>query len=151
CAGADLWGGKRDPSTTTQPGTVRALMRRNSQRLIRTILEVEKPIVAAVNGVAAGLGAHLAFACDLVIAAAEARFIEVFSRRGIAIDAGGAFLLTRLVGLLRAKELVLLGDAISAEDAARIGLCNKVVQRAELEAAARDWGERLAQGPTVAL
>ena len=151
CAGADLWGGKRDPAAAAHPGTARTLMKRNSQRLIRTLLELEKPIVAAVNGVAAGLGAHLAFACDLVVAATEARFVEVFSRRGIAVDAGGAFLLTRMIGLLRAKELVLLGDAISAEDAARIGLCNKVVPRAELEAAARDWGERLAHGPTFAL
>jgi 2-(1,2-epoxy-1,2-dihydrophenyl)acetyl-CoA isomerase len=63
-----------------------------------------------VNGVAAGLGAHLAFACDLVIASAESRFIEVFVRRGIAVDAGGAFLLPRLIGLAKAKELVFFGD-----------------------------------------
>jgi 2-(1,2-epoxy-1,2-dihydrophenyl)acetyl-CoA isomerase len=104
-----------------------------------------------VNGVAAGLGAHLAFACDLVVAAEEARFIEVFVRRGLAVDAGGAFLLTRLVGLQKAKELVFLGDALPAEEARRIGLVNRVVPRAGLEAAAREWGERLATGPTFAL
>jgi len=126
-------------------------MKQNSQRLIRTVLELEKPIVAAVNGVAAGMGAHLALACDLVIMAAEARLIEVFARRGLAIDSGGAFLLSRLVGLLKAKELVLLADDLPADEALRIGLCNKVVPRAELEAAAREWGERLARGPTLAL
>jgi 2-(1,2-epoxy-1,2-dihydrophenyl)acetyl-CoA isomerase len=149
-AGADLWGSRR-PEGPGDPGRPRRLMKQNSQRLIRTLLELEKPIVAAVNGVAAGLGAHLAFACDLVIAAEEARFIEVFVRRGLAVDAGGAFLLTRLVGLQKAKELVFLGDAVSAAEAREIGLVNRVVSRADLHAAARGWGERLATGPTFAL
>jgi len=150
CPGADLWGSRRG-STPGHPGAARALMKQNSQRLIRTLLELEKPIVAAVNGVAAGLGAHLALACDLVIMAAEARLIEVFARRGIAIDSGGAFLLARLVGMLRAKELVFLADDVPASEALRLGLCNRVVPRGELEAAARAWGERLARGPTFAL
>src|SRR5206468_1905664 len=81
----------------------------------------------------------------------EARLVEVFARRGIAIDSAGAFLLSRLVGLLKAKELVLLADDVPADEALRLGLCNKVVPRAELEAAARAWGERLARGPTLAL
>lgn len=151
CPGADLWGGRRESATAPHAGTTRALMKQNSQRLIRAVLDLEKPIVAAVNGVAAGMGVHLALACDLVVMAAEACLIEVFARRGIAIDSGGAFLLSRLVGLLKAKELVLLADDVSADEALRIGLCNKVVPRAELEAAARAWGERLARGPTVAL
>src|SRR5437867_1740001 len=71
--------------------------------------------------------------------------------RNAIIDAGGAFLLSRLVGLLKAKELVLLADDLPADEALRIGLCNKVVARAGLEAAAREWGERLARGPTLAL
>jgi 2-(1,2-epoxy-1,2-dihydrophenyl)acetyl-CoA isomerase len=150
CPGADLWGAQR-PTGPLDPGRPRRLMKQNSQRLIRTLLELEKPVIAAVNGVAAGLGAHLAFACDLVVAADEARFIEVFVRRGLAVDAGGAFLLTRLVGLQKAKELVLLGDALPAEEARRIGLVNRVVPRGALEAAAREWGERLASGPTFAL
>jgi 2-(1,2-epoxy-1,2-dihydrophenyl)acetyl-CoA isomerase len=104
-----------------------------------------------VNGVAAGLGAHLAFACDLVIAAAEARFIEVFARRGLMLDAGGAYLLPRLIGLQKAKELVFFADDLSAEDAVRIGLANKSVPGAELAAAAREWATRLASGPTFAL
>src|SRR5207253_11297980 len=102
----DLWGGRRDAAGPPPAGATRALMKQNSQRLIRAVLDLEKPMVAAVNGVAAGMGAHLALACDLVVMAAEARLIEVFARRGLAIDSGGAFLLSRLVGLLKAKELV---------------------------------------------
>jgi 2-(1,2-epoxy-1,2-dihydrophenyl)acetyl-CoA isomerase len=164
CPGADLWSGRgyaasvppphaggSAASVPPHPGNARALMKRNSQRLVRTLLEVEKPIVAAVNGVAAGLGAHLALACDLVIMAEEARLIEVFSRRGIAIDSAGAFLLSRLVGMLKAKELVFFAEDIPAAEALRLGLCNRVVPRAELETAAREWGERLARGPTFAL
>ena len=122
-----------------------------SQRVIRTLWDLEKPTLAAVNGVAAGLGAHLAYACDLVVAAEDARFIEVFVRRGIAVDAGGAFLLARHVGLHRAKELVFFGDDLGAADAERLGLANKVVAAGDLEKTAREWAERLARGPTFAL
>src|SRR5438046_614429 len=106
CPGADLWGGRRDAAPPPHAGTTRTLMKQNSQRLIRAVLELEKPLVAAVNGVAAGMGAHLALACDLVVMAAEARLVEVFARRGIAIDSAGAFLLSRLVGLLKAQEVI---------------------------------------------
>jgi 2-(1,2-epoxy-1,2-dihydrophenyl)acetyl-CoA isomerase len=152
CPGADLWSGRRDgQQATPHPGRARALMRQNSQRLIRTVLEVEKPIVAAVNGAAAGMGAHLALACDLVVMAAEARLIEVFARRGIAVDSGGAYLLSRLLPIHKAKELVFFADDIPAAEALRLGLCNRVVPRTELETAAREWGQRLASGPTFAL
>src|SRR5262249_5633863 len=97
CTGADLSGPRGQ--APAGPGAGRELMKGSSQRLIRAVWDLEKPVVAAVNGVAAGLGSHLAFASDFVIATAEARFIEVFVRRGIAVDAGGAFLLPRLVGL----------------------------------------------------
>ncbi|MGH7893663.1 MAG: enoyl-CoA hydratase/isomerase family protein [Candidatus Binatia bacterium] len=152
CPGADLWSARREGQPETpHPGRARALMRQNSQRLIRTVLETEKPIVAAVNGTAAGMGAHLALACDLVILAAEAKLIEVFARRGIAVDSGGAYLLSRLVPIHRAKELVFFADDLPAAEALRLGLCNRVVPRADLERAAREWGERLAKGPTFAL
>src|SRR5207249_1030121 len=85
------------------------------------------------------------------LAADSARFIEVFVRRGIAVDAGGAYLLPRMIGLHKAKELVFFGDDLSAADAAGLGLVNKVVPLAELEAATREWAERLASGPTKAL
>jgi 2-(1,2-epoxy-1,2-dihydrophenyl)acetyl-CoA isomerase len=149
CTGADLSGPRGQGPTG--PGAGREVMKQSSQRLIRALWELEKPVVAAVNGVAAGLGSHLAFASDLVVAAQEARFIEVFVRRGIAIDAAGAFLLPRLIGLAKAKELVFFGDDLGAEEAQRIGLVNKVVAADQLAAAAREWAERLAQGPTFAI
>ena len=148
CTGADL---SRRGSGPTWPGAAREMLRTRSQRLIRAVWELEKPVVAAVNGVAAGLGAHLAFASDLVIASAEARFIEIFVRRGIAIDACGAFLLPRLIGLAKAKELVFFGDDLPAEEAQRIGLVNRVVPADQLQTAAREWAERLATGPTFAI
>lgn len=148
CTGADL---SRRGSGPAGPGAAREMLRTRSQRLIRAVWELEKPVIAAVNGVAAGLGAHLAFACDLVLAAAESRFIEVFVRRGIAVDAAGAYLLPRLIGLAKAKELVFFGDDLPAEDAQRLGLVNKVVPGEQLQAAAREWAERLATGPTYAI
>jgi 2-(1,2-epoxy-1,2-dihydrophenyl)acetyl-CoA isomerase len=149
CTGADLSGPRgQGPSG---PGAGRELMKSSSQRLMRAVWDLEKPVVAAVNGVAAGLGSHLAFASDFVIAAAEARFIEVFVRRGIAVDAAGAFLLPRLVGLQKAKEMVFFGDDLSADEAQRIGLVTKVVPADQLETTARDWAERLAKGPTFAI
>lgn len=152
CTGADLSGSRAATGAAgpAHPGATRDAMR-PSQRVIQTLWDLEKPTVAAVNGVAAGLGAHLAYACDLVIAADTARFIEVFVRRGIALDAGGAFLLARHVGLHKAKELVFFGDDLSAEDALRLGIVNRVVPGAELEAAARAWATRLAGGPTFAI
>jgi len=152
CTGADLSGSRAATGATgpAHPGATRDAMR-PSQRVIRALWDLEKPIIAGVNGVAAGLGAHLAYACDLVIAADDARFIEVFVRRGIALDAGGGFLLPRHVGLHKAKELVFFGDDLSAQDAERLGLVNKVVPAAELEGTCRTWAERLAQAPTFAI
>jgi 2-(1,2-epoxy-1,2-dihydrophenyl)acetyl-CoA isomerase len=152
CTGADLSGSRAamGESGPPPPGATRDAMR-PSQRVIRTLWELEKPTLAAVNGVAAGLGAHLAYACDLVLAVDEARFIEVFVRRGIAVDAGGAFLLARHVGLHKAKELVFFGDDLPAAEAERLGLVNKVVPAAELERTAREWATRLATGPTFAI
>jgi 2-(1,2-epoxy-1,2-dihydrophenyl)acetyl-CoA isomerase len=133
------------------PGSVARSLRQGAQRLTIAVLECDKPVIAAVNGTAAGIGAHLALACDLVLAADSARFIEVFARRGIVPDAGGAWLLPRLVGLQRAKELVFFGDDVPASEAERLGLVNRVVPAAELESTAREWAERLAAGPTTAL
>lgn len=149
CTGADLSGPRREGPSG--PGVTRMLMKTSSQRLIRALWELEKPVVAAVNGVAAGLGAHLAFACDFVIAAESARFIEIFVRRGIAIDAGGAFLLPRLIGLQKAKELVFLGDDLPAAEAQAAGLVSKVVADDQLQTAAAELAARLAAGPTLAI
>ncbi|MDX3536891.1 enoyl-CoA hydratase-related protein [Streptomyces sp. MB09-01] len=149
CAGADLRGGA--PAGERVAGDVARMIRLGAQRLITAVLDCEKPVLAAVNGTAAGIGAHLALACDLVIAAEPARFIEVFVRRGLVPDGGGAYLLPRLVGPQKAKELMFFGDALPAADAERLGLVNKVVPAEELEETARAWAERLAQGPTRAL
>ncbi|MES4904657.1 MULTISPECIES: enoyl-CoA hydratase-related protein [unclassified Streptomyces] len=165
CAGADLRGGggtRTGSGSGTRPGPgagggervagdVARLIRRGAQRLIAAVLDCEKPVIAAVNGTAAGLGAHLAFACDLVIAAESARFIEVFVRRGLVPDGGGAYLLPRLIGPQRAKELLFFGDALSAAEAERIGLVNRVVPDGDLAKTAREWAERLAGGPTRAI
>ncbi|MGW2236169.1 enoyl-CoA hydratase/isomerase family protein [Streptomyces sp. NPDC001759] len=149
CAGADLRGGAAGGERVA--GDVARMIRTGAQRLIAAVLDCEKPVIAAVNGTAAGLGAHLALACDLVLAAESAKFIEVFVRRGLVPDGGGAYLLPRLIGPHRAKELMFFGDALSAADAERIGLVNRVVSDAELDKTARDWAGRLAVGPTRAL
>jgi 2-(1,2-epoxy-1,2-dihydrophenyl)acetyl-CoA isomerase len=151
CTGADLSGSRTGVAEPPHPGAARAAMRQSTQRLVRALLELEKPVIAAVNGVAAGFGVHLALACDLVVASEDARFIEVFVRRGLAIDGGGAYLLPRRIGLARAKELVFLGDEISAKEAERIGLINRCVPAGELEATVRGIAERIACGPTFAL
>ncbi|MFD3718747.1 enoyl-CoA hydratase/isomerase family protein [Streptomyces sp. NPDC058674] len=149
CAGADLRGAPAAGDRVA--GDVARMIRLGAQRLISAVLDCEKPVIAAVNGTAAGLGAHLAFACDLVVAAEPTRFIEVFVRRGLVPDGGGAYLLPRLVGPQKAKELMFFGDAVPAAEAERLGLVNKVVPAEELEETVRAWAERLAQGPTRAL
>jgi 2-(1,2-epoxy-1,2-dihydrophenyl)acetyl-CoA isomerase len=149
CAGADLRGGGAGEERIA--GDVARVIRQGAQRLIAAVLDCEKPVIAAVNGTAAGLGAHLALACDLVLAAESAKFIEVFVRRGLVPDGGGAYLLPRLIGPRRAKELMFFGDALTAPDAERLGLVNRVVPDGELEKTAREWAERLATGPTRAL
>ncbi|WP_435798162.1 enoyl-CoA hydratase/isomerase family protein [Streptomyces antibioticus] len=132
-------------------GDVARTLRLGAQRLISAVLDCEKPVIAAVNGTAAGLGVHLALACDLVLAAESARFIEVFVRRGLVPDGGGAYLLPRLIGPQRAKELMFFGDALTAADAERLGLVNRVVPDADLPKTAHDWAARLAAGPTRVL
>ncbi|MGW2411569.1 enoyl-CoA hydratase/isomerase family protein [Streptomyces tubercidicus] len=149
CAGADLRGSP--PAGERVAGDVARMIRDGAQRLITAVLDCEKPVIAAVNGTAAGLGAHLALACDLVLAAESARFIEVFVRRGLVPDGGGAYLLPRLIGPQRAKELLFFGDALPAAEAERLGLVNRVVPDGELAKTAREWAERLAAGPTRAL
>ncbi|MFG2194522.1 enoyl-CoA hydratase/isomerase family protein [Streptomyces sp. NPDC048639] len=160
CAGADLRGGPASAGERAADervagervaGDVARTIRRGAQRLVAAVLDCEKPVIAAVNGTAAGLGAHLALACDLVLAVESARFIEVFVRRGLVPDGGGAYLLPRLVGPQRAKELMFFGDSVSASHAERLGMVNRVVADGELEKTARAWAERLAVGPTRAL
>src|SRR5438093_5962780 len=152
CTGADIRGtSKRQGSGERTAGAARDVIVNGVQRLFRALWNLEVPTVAAVNGTAAGFGCHLAWMCDLVIASENAKFIEAFTRRGIVPDGGGAYLLPRLVGLQRAKEILFFGDDVPAHEAERIGLVNRVVPRADVTLVAREWAQRLAAGPTVAL
>jgi enoyl-CoA hydratase/carnithine racemase len=112
---------------------------------------IPKPVIAKVNGVAVGAGMNLALACDLIVASDTARFSEIFARRGLSIDFGGSWLLPRLIGMHRAKELALFADIISAKEAAELGLVNRVLPPGELDAFVDDWANRLAAGPPIAL
>lgn len=150
CSGADV-GGIRGQSTDRRTGDAMRILLRGAQQLIAAVLDCGKPVIAEVQGTAAGLGAHLAYACDLVVAAEGVHFIESFVLRGIVIDAGGSYLLPRRVGLQKAKELAFLGDRLSAVDAAALGLVNRVVPAAELPGVAQELVGRLAAGPTSAI
>jgi 2-(1,2-epoxy-1,2-dihydrophenyl)acetyl-CoA isomerase len=157
CTGADLRSGQKPEKPRPEGAPERAvgdasrLIRRGWQRLVASILDCEKPVIAAVNGTAAGGGMHLALACDLVVMSESAKFIEVFVRRGIAPDAGGAWLLTRLVGIQRAKELFFFGDDVPAQEAYRIGLVNRVVPPGQLRSVVSELAQRLAMAPTKAI
>ncbi|HCW01063.1 MAG TPA: enoyl-CoA hydratase [Acidimicrobiaceae bacterium] len=153
CPGADISVGREfaprpDDAPPLAVGESRRMMLEGQLKLMPAILDSELPVIAAVNGTAAGVGAHLALCCDLVIMADNAKLIEVFARRGLVPDGLGAWILPRLVGLQKAKELMFFAEDISAEEALRIGLCNRVVPGDDLIEAATEWAERLASGPT---
>jgi enoyl-CoA hydratase/carnithine racemase len=112
---------------------------------------IPKPTIAKVHGVAAGAGCNMALGCDLIVASDDARFCEIFARRGLSIDFGGSWLLPRIVGLQRAKELALLADMVSAKEALELGLVNRVVSAVELDDFVDGWARRLAAGPPLAL
>ncbi|HEY1703835.1 MAG TPA: enoyl-CoA hydratase/isomerase family protein [Trebonia sp.] len=152
CSGADVGGIAKSKASGDKRVTdgMNKIMN-GAQRLIAAVMDCGKPVIAAVNGTAAGIGSHLALAADLVVAAEEASFIEVFVRRGLVVDGGGAYLLPRLIGMHKAKELVFFGDKLPAADALALGLVNKVVPGAELAAAADEYAGRLATAPTSAL
>lgn len=156
CTGADL-AVRPDPAPQPEgapervPGTAINMMKAGFQQVMETMQDCEKPIICALNGTAAGGGAMLVLASDLVIAAENAKLIQVFVRRGLIPDGGAAYLLPRLVGLHKAKELVFFGDDLSAADAERLGIVNKVVAADQLQATAKEWAERLASGPTKAI
>ncbi len=156
CTGADLRAGgsaapeKPEGAPDKIVGDHRRMMLRNAIRLMNLIIDCEKPVIAQVEGTAAGIGAHLAFACDLVVAGEQAKFIEVFARRGLAADGMGTWLLPRLVGLQKAKELVFLAEDITATRAYEIGLVTRLVPADEVQATVDDLAGRIAAGPTRA-
>lgn len=155
CPGADISFDREQvprPEGAPEPsvGEPRRMMLRGQHTLMPAILDCEIPIIAAVNGTAAGMGVHLAMMCDLVIMADNAKFIEIFTRRALVPDALGAWVLTRNIGLLKAKELMLFAEDIPAAQAVELGLANKVVPADDLQSATAEWAERLAGGPTKA-
>ena len=119
--------------------------------LLVALHRLPQPTIAMVQGVAVGAGMNIALLCDLVVAGASARFCEVFSRRGLAIDAGGSWVLPRAVGLHRAKELAFFADALTAAEAFEIGLVNRVLPDTELDGFTAEWAQRLAAGPPIGL
>src|SRR4051795_924568 len=153
CTGADLRvpmpaPPKPDGAPQRAQGEVARGIATGWQRVITAVLDCEKPVVAAVNGTAAGAGMHLALACDIVVMSDTAKLVPVFIRRGIAPDAAGAYLLTRLVGPQRAKQLYFFGDDVPAATALALGLVTDVVPAPELLPIAAECARRLAAGPT---
>jgi len=120
-------------------------------RAVTAITGLEKPVIAMVNGPAGGGGCNLALACDIIIASEKAFFSESFIKLGLVPDWAGAFFLTRMVGIHRAKEIAFTGDRVDAKEAERIGLINRVVPHEQLEAATMELAKRLANSPTKAI
>lgn len=150
CAGQDL--NDRDPRQAgSTPPDLGETIERFYNPLIRRLRGLEKPVICAVNGVAAGAGANVAFACDIVLAARSARFIQAFSKIGLVPDSGGTWILPRLIGEARAKALTLLAEPVDAETAAQWGLIWRVVDDAALQDEALKIAHQLAAGPTRGL
>jgi 2-(1,2-epoxy-1,2-dihydrophenyl)acetyl-CoA isomerase len=146
CAGQDL-AEAIDPAGPPMD----SIVREHYNPIIRLIREIEKPVVCAVNGVAAGAGANIALACDITIAAASSSFIQAFSKIGLIPDSGGTFFLPRLVGFQRATALMMLGDKVKAADAVALGMIYKVCDDENLNAESVKLAETLAMMPTRGL
>ena len=147
CSGLDL-GGRDADAAAPDPPMVR--MRRLA-RSAGALHAMAKPTIAKVDGVAYGAGLGLALGCDLVVVSDRARLATFFSRRGLSLDTGTSWLLPRLVGVARAKELAMFSDVLDGSQAAEIGLVNRVVPAGELDEFVSEWARRLADGPTLAL
>ena len=145
CAGQDL--AERDVSGSA-PIDLSVSIGSHYNPLVRRLRALPKPVVCAVNGVAAGAGANIALACDLVLAARSASFVQAFARIGLVPDSGGTWFLPRKVGMARAMGLALLGDKLSAEDAERWGLIWKMFDDKDLLPEAKKLAAQLACGPT---
>jgi enoyl-CoA hydratase/carnithine racemase len=148
CSGADLG----DPTDVAgRPGDPYLAQMRALGDVALRLHRIPKPTIAKVGGVAAGAGMSMALGCDLVVASDTARFSQIFARRGLTVDFGASWLLPRLIGLHRAKELAFFADIIDAEEAAAFGIVNRVVPAGELDDVVNDWARRLAAGPPLAL
>nr|MBD0116373.1 enoyl-CoA hydratase [Acinetobacter baumannii] len=149
CAGQDL--GDRVVDPNAEAPDLGYSIETYYNPLIKTIVNMPKPVICAVNGVAAGAGANIALACDLVIAAKSANFVQAFCRLGLVPDSAGTWFLPRAVGHARAMGLTLLGDKLPAETAKEWGMIWDVVEDAELKTKVTELAERLAKQPTFGL
>jgi len=148
CSGADLG----DPTDVAgRPGDPFLVQMRALGDLALRLHRIPKPTIAKVGGVAAGAGMSMALGCDLVVASDTARFSQIFSKRGLSVDFGASWLLPRLIGLHRAKELAFFADIIDARQALDFGLVNRIVPADRLDEFVSDWATRLAAGPPLAL
>jgi len=150
CAGEDIQDLRGDYERGVNPKLGQRLLHKYNP-IIRRIRQMEKPVIAAVNGVAAGAGAGIAYSCDLRIASDTAKFIQAFIRVGLAPDSGTSFFLPRLVGFSKAMELALTGEELASKDAERFGLVSKVVPTDQLMTMTKEIANRLATGPTKAI
>ncbi|MFI5507606.1 enoyl-CoA hydratase/isomerase family protein [Mycobacterium sp. NPDC051804] len=155
CAGAGLAlrpsGAGAQPVTEKRPGDIARMLQQGWQRLVASVLDCDKPVVAAVKGTAAGAGSSLVLAADLVVMSTDAKLVEAFVHRGILPDSGAIHLLTRIVGLRKATELLMLGEPVDAATCERLGLVNRVAAVEDTDAVAEEIAQRLASGPTVML
>lgn len=143
CAGQDL----SEAINPDGPG-IQKIVREHYNPIVTLIRQIEKPIVCGVNGVAAGAGANIALACDVVVAAKSASFIQAFSKIGLIPDSAGTFFLPRIIGFQRASALMMLGDKVNAEEALQMGMLYKVFADEQLQEEALKIAETLAQMPT---
>jgi 2-(1,2-epoxy-1,2-dihydrophenyl)acetyl-CoA isomerase len=151
CSGADWVSTNRDAAVKPRAGSIQRRTPVQAHRLIALLQELQLPVVARVTGWAAGLGCQLALASDFAVAADDSRFWLPFVKRGFTADSGSTWLLPRLVGVARAKELLLLGRPVTGADAASWGMIHRAVPAAALDAAVDDLVAELAAGPTVAI
>lgn len=147
CSGADLSGS--GASSGPQRHQLQAM--REVRDVMLALYHLPQPSVAKVRGVAVGVGMSFAMCCDLIVCSDNARFSEIFAKRGLTLDGGASWLLPRRVGLHRAKELALFADIINAQEAERIGLVNRVVADGELDAFVADWASKLAGAAPIAV
>ena len=148
CSGADI----SDPKGVSgNPDDHHLVRMRVFGGVMLALHALSKPTIAKIRGIAAGAGLSLALVCDLTVASDNARLSEIFAKRGLSVDGGSSWLLPRLVGLHRAKELAYFADIVSAREALDMGLVNRVVPDDELDAFVDDWARRLAAGPPLAL
>jgi 2-(1,2-epoxy-1,2-dihydrophenyl)acetyl-CoA isomerase len=147
CAGQDL---KEVTDPDLHPG-FRKILEEHYNPIIVRIREIAKPVIAAVNGVAAGAGANIALACDIVVANEKASFIQAFSKIGLVPDSGGTFMLPRLIGFQKASALMMLGDKVSAEEAERLGMIYKYFNAETFESDVKALAKQVASMPTKGL